>query len=94
MADGLSDWKRFTRWIEGRKIARALRRLRRSGDLQRILDISPYTYLRPGSFQGDDWYHVHPKGSTRMEDVVHSSLDENRALWWIVEHHRRQHAHA
>jgi hypothetical protein len=91
MAERLSDWKRFKLWLDDWKIAWALGKLRRSGELQRILDASPYTFLRPGSFQGDDWYHVHPKGSNRLDDVVHSSLSESRTLWWIVEHHRQTH---
>ncbi|MGI9420091.1 MAG: hypothetical protein ACR2RA_19885 [Geminicoccaceae bacterium] len=89
MAERLSDWQRFKLWIEDLKIAYALNKLRRIGELQRILDESPYTYLRPGSSLGDDWYHVHPKDSNQMDAIVHSSLRENRALWWIVEHHRR-----
>ncbi len=89
MAERLSDWKRFKLWLEDLKIAHHLSKLRRDGTLQRILDQSPYTYLRPGSFQGDDWYHIHPKGSDRMDEIVHSCLHENQALWWIVKHHRQ-----
>ncbi|MEZ5932791.1 MAG: hypothetical protein R3F54_12680 [Alphaproteobacteria bacterium] len=90
MPDRLSTWERFKYWLEDRKIARELKQLRQSGDLKRILAQSHYTCLRPGSLQGDDWYHVRPRDSASLGDIVFSSLDENRALWWIVQHQREK----
>jgi hypothetical protein len=88
MAERISDWTRFKLWLKSRKAASRVKKLRQSGELQRILDESAYAYLPAGSFLGDDWYHVYPKGSNRQEDFVYSSLNENDVLLWIVEHHQ------
>jgi hypothetical protein len=90
MAEGVSDWQRFKLWGGVLRIAYQLSKLRKSGELQRILDASAYDYLRPDSFQGDDWFHVHLKGSKRQDDFLYSSLRENQVLWWIVERHLQE----
>lgn len=93
MAERLSGWKRLRLGLKRLKLAYELRQLRRSGELKRILDASKYGYLRPGSFQGDDWFHVYPKGSKRQEDFVFSSLSENEVIGWILDRHRRGELH-
>jgi len=90
MAERLSDWTRFKLWLKRRKLARDLNKLRRDGQLQHILDKSPYTYLPPGSFMGDDWYHVYRRDKPKQEDFLYSSLHENDVLWWIVERSRSE----
>ena len=77
------------RWLKRQKIARDLKKLRHGGELQCILEKSPYTYLPPGSFQGDDWYHVHRRDALKPEEFLYSSLYETDVLWWIVERYRR-----
>ena len=90
MAEKQRGWTGITRWLRRRKIAWDLNRLRRDGELQRILERSPYTYLPPGSFQGDDWYHVHRRDAPMPENFLYSSLGEDDVLWWIVERDRTE----
>lgn len=89
MTERYSPLTGLKRWFENRKIALAIKHLHQEDKLKRLLDDSSYTYLHPGSFQGDDWYHVLPKGSASQQDIIFSSLDENHAIWWIIEYERK-----
>ncbi len=80
--------KRFGHRLRDLRIAHALGKLRQSGELRRILDVAPYTYLQPGSFQGDDWYHVHWRDAPGQANFLYSSLNENDVIWWILQRHR------
>lgn len=82
--------EKIRRFIENRQRNDELRKLRASGELDKILRDADYELL-PGD-QGSDFVNVYRKGNVALGSELLSVLasKEEEAIWWIVQRHREE----